>query len=855
MAMQTDNPTAITDDYKLKIATANTRMAKKWKNGEITWGELNKALSKTKVTTETLDEYLHMKKGDQDSIKDVGGFVMGHLAEGLRRAGHVLTRSAVVLDMDFGYPGVLDDLDLLHGFSYVAYGTHKCSAEKPRLRIVIPTSREMTEEEYPAVARMVAKEIGIDLFDDSTYEPHRLMYWPSTPKDQTYMYRRTDRELLDPDVVLAKYDDWHDISTWPVSSRQSVVMKKEVTKQKDPLEKSGPVGAFCRAYPIQDAIEKFLPDVYAPSAVAGRYDYIPGESSAGVQIFDDKFAYSHHATDPACGKLMNAFDLVRTHKFPDEDEKKSFDEMAAFAVEDPKIKAELINERNHSAAADFAEFSHTDESTSADESTSTGEDTDGDEGADGDENTRASSGGDATSGGGPTSGTPAPDAWKAKLQLNRRGQLINNVYNEILILKMDKNIQSFGYNEMANMVQITGPVPWKRPSGTKYWTDKDTAQIKAYVDICYTAFSERNFDIAFTKVSTDRKFNPARDYLDNLPAWDGTERIPTLLIDTFQADDTEYVRAVTKKTLTALVTRIYEPGTKFDTMLVLSGDQGIGKSSFFKDLIGPEYFSDTLSLTDMNDKTGAEKLQGYLIIEVAELAGMKKADIEKVKSFLSTSDDKYRPSYGHVVESHPRQCIIVGTVNGKEQGFLRDITGNRRFWVVNLHQSEQRVNFHFSDADRQQIWAEAKHYYEAGEELYLPDYLIPEAEAAQKDAMEMDDRKGLVENYLDLKLPANWDSMDLFARRQYVQDPDSPTAPKGVVQRTEVSNAEIWCECFGQDLAKIQQRDSYQIAAIMKSIDGWDRPEGRRRIKGYGRQRVYVRTASNTSDRGVDSAS
>ena len=830
MAMQTDN--TITDDFKLKIATANTRMAKKWKNGEITWGELNKALSKTKVTTETLDEYLHMKKGDQDSIKDVGGFVMGHLAEGLRRAGHVLARSAVVLDMDFGYPGVLDDLDLLHGFSYVAYGTHKCSAEKPRLRIIIPTSREMTEEEYPAVARMVAKEIGIDLFDDSTYEPHRLMYWPSTPKDQPYMYRRTDRELLDPDAVLAKYDNWHDISTWPVSSRQSVVMKKEVTKQKDPLEKGGPVGAFCRAYPIQDAIETFLSDVYAPSAVAGRYDFIAGESSAGVQIFDDKFAYSHHATDPACGKLMNAFDLVRTHKFPDEDEKKSFDEMAAFAVEDPKVKAELINERNNSAAADFAEFSHTDESTSTAESTST------DESA-ADENTAggASSGGGGSSdsGSGSTSSAPsapAPDAWKAKL-----------------------NIQSFGYNEMANMVQITGPVPWKRPSGTKYWTDKDTAQLKAYVDICYTAFSERNFDIAFTKVSTDRKFNPARDYLDNLPAWDGVERIPTLLIDTFQADDTEYVRAVTKKTLTALVARIYEPGTKFDTMLVLSGDQGIGKSSFFKDLIGPEYFSDTLSLTDMNDKTGAEKLQGYLIIEVAELAGMKKADIEKVKSFLSTSDDKYRPSYGHVVESHPRQCIIVGTVNGKEQGFLRDITGNRRFWVVKLHQSEQRVNFHFSDADRQQIWAEAKHYYEAGEELYLPDYLIPEAEAAQKDAMEMDDRKGLVENYLDLKLPANWDSMDLFARRQYVQDPDSPTAPKGVVQRNEVSNAEIWCECFGQDLAKIQQRDSYQIAAIMRSIDGWDRPEGRRRIKGYGRQRVYVRTTADTSDKGVDSAS
>lgn len=355
---------SITDDFKLKIATANTRLAKTWKNREITWGDLNKALSSTKVTTETLDEYLHMKKGDQDAIKDVGGYVMGHLSEGLRRAGHVLARSAVVLDMDYGYPGVLDYLDMFHGFAYVAYGTHKCSPDKPRLRIIIPTSREMTEEEYPAVARMVAKEIGMDYFDDSTYEPHRLMYWPSTPKDITYMYHRTDRQLLDPDEYLAKYDNWRDISTWPVSSRQSVVLKKAEAKQKNPLEKSGVVGAFCRAYSIQDAIETFLSDVYAPSAVAGRYDFIAGESSAGVQIFDDMFAYSHHATDPACGKLLNAFDLVRTHKFPstecEDDDKKSFQAMAEFAVQDPKVKVELQNDSTKSAASDFAGFTSID---------------------------------------------------------------------------------------------------------------------------------------------------------------------------------------------------------------------------------------------------------------------------------------------------------------------------------------------------------------------------------------------------------------------------------------------------------------------------------------------------------------
>ncbi len=143
------------------------------------------------------------------------------------------------------------------------------------------------------------------------------------------------------------------------------------------------------------------------------------------------------------------------------------------------------------------------------------------------------------------------------------------------------------------------------------------------------------------------------------------------------------MRTVTRKTFAAAVARIYVPGTKFDCVPVLDGDQGIGKSTIVKDLVTPDYYSETLSLTDMDDKSGAEKLQGFWVVEIGELDGMKKADIEKVKSFLSTSDDKYRPSYGKVVESHPRQCIIIATVNG-ERGYLRDITGNRRFWIIKV---------------------------------------------------------------------------------------------------------------------------------------------------------------------------
>ena len=183
----------------------------------------------------------------------------------------------------------------------------------------------------------------------------------------------------------------------------------------------------------------------------------------------------------------------------------------------------------------------------------------------------------------------------------------------------------------------------------------------------------------------------------------------------------------------------------------------------------------------MDSKAAAEKIQGFWICEIAELAGMKKADIEKVKSFLSSSDDKFRPSYGKTVESHPRQGIMVATVNG-DRGYLRDITGNRRFWIVKLRQTKQQKSFHFTEEERDQIWAEAKHYWQQGEKLYLEDYLVGEAMEVQKDAMEEDERRGMVEVYLETLLPANWNEMDLYARRTFLHDGDDPTIGAGTVR-------------------------------------------------------------------------
>ena len=772
----------------MKIAYGNSRMEKRWKNNEISWDDFCRRVSTTQTTTETVEEYRKMTKPQQDAVKDVGGFVGGHLRGGRRKTGTVLCRSMLTLDMDHGTPDILDELSLLNSHELCVYSTHKHTPEAPRLRLIFPLKRDVSEEEYPALARKVAQEIGMDLFDDTTYQPHRLMYWPSTSRNGEYVYRVMDGDILDPDAYLGMYDDWRDVSTWPVSSRESEAVKKAAKQQADPLAKTGAVGAFCRTYPIREAIEKFLPDVYAPSAMEGRYDYIPADSSAGVIIIDEKFAYSFHATDPACGQLLNAFDAVRVHKFPDDDPKKSYNAMAEFAVADERVKLRIFEEKRQAAAEDFDEAD--------------------------------------------------PDAWKKQLQYEKKSmELKNNLHNLMLILENDENLKGIVFNQLADGMEIRGKVPWPHPA--KFWRDADDAQLICYVDAAYGTFSARNYDIAVTKAVDDRSYHPIREYFETLPDWDGVERADTLLVDYLGAEDTPYVRAVTRKELCAAYCRVYHPGIKFDSMIVLNGDQGIGKSTLIAKL-GGEWYSDSLNLSDMNDKTAAEKLQGYWIMEIGELAGMRKADLDKVKAFISRQDDKYRASFGRRVTPHPRQCVFFGTTNS-QNGYLRDITGNRRYWNVKVPGNGKYKPWDMDEDTVKQVWAEVMVYAKAGEKLYLPPELEAYAKEEQRAAMERDDREGLVQEYLDMLLPDTWDSMDVYKRRDYVRDADDPMRPDGIVRRMEVSNMEIWCECFGKAKEDMKPSDSYAISAIMERIAGWSKTGKAKILPIYGRQRIYKR--------------
>ena len=777
----------------MKIAVGNSRMDKKWKNRDISWEDLCARVGSTIRTTETVEEYRKLKKGAQDNIKDVGGFVGGQLREGRRKNGMVLCRSMLTLDMDYGEPGIWDEIDLLHDFRCCVYSTHKHTPEHPRLRMIIPLARDITEEEYPAVARMVAKEIGIDLFDDTTYEACRLMYWPSTSANGEFFYKTKEGPLLDPDAYLAKYADWHDASTWPVSSRQSEAVRRSITQQADPLEKPGIVGAFCRAYTIEEAIETFLSDVYEPSSMNGRYDYIPADSAAGVVVYDGKFAYSHHATDPVCGKLLNAFDLVRLHKFRELDENvgldtppgklPSFKAMSDLALADDKVKTVFAEERIAQASAEFSD-----------------------------------------------------EDWQNGLELDKSGHVKNTLHNLTIILENDPNLKGVVFNQLLDGMEIKGEVPWKHPS--KFWRDADDAQLISYVDTHYGTFSARNYDIAVTKVADDRAYHPIREFIESLPEWDKVPRVDTLLMDYLGAGDTAYVRAVTRKTLCAAISRVLRPGCKFDSMLVLNGPQGVGKSTLIAKLAG-EWFSDSLNLGDTKDKTAAEKLQGYWILEIGELAGLKKAEVETLRSFLSRQNDIYRAAFGKRATPHLRQCVFFGTTNA-ESGYLRDTTGNRRFWPVKTPGSGKKQSWNLTHEEILQIWAEALVYVRQGEKLYLSPEMDALAKDEQREAMESDEREGLVREYLDTLLPEHWAEMDLFERRNFLTGSDfGGLQEKGTVKRTNVSNMEIWCECFGKERANLRRTDSNELTGILARL-GWKREESKVRIPLYGPQYVFV---------------
>lgn len=795
------------NDRKIHISTAGSRKAVSWPTSVILWSELVKKLETPTRGAETLEEYLKLSKAKQDDLKDVGGFVAGELESGRRKAGSVLGRDVLSLDMDNiptgGTQTVIEKIDELQ-CGYCAYSTRKHHQDKPRLRILIPLAQTITADEYEPVARKTAERIGMAMCDPSTFEVSRLMYWPSCCLDSDYIYKYSDMPMLDADSVLAQYEDWRNVSSWPQVPGAPQQTANSISRQADPTEKPGVVGAFCKVYNIYEVLDKYLDGVYESCGEGDRFTYKKGSTTGGAIIYDGgNFLFSHHATDPCGGRLVNAFDLVRLHQFgeldndakPDTPVNKlpSYINMCELAVADERVIAVLNAERYEKAVEVFEKVS---------------DETDTD--------------------------------WLKNLEVNGQGIPTKTLKNYKMILINDPQLKNkIRLNLFTGRIDVRGVLPWLRQGGRDTWGDADTTQLRVYLEPLVGKTTKNDVADAVDAVADELAYHPVRDYLMELK-WDGLARLDKLFIDYLGAAEDDYIRAVTRKSLVAAVARIMIPGIKYDIMPVLIGAQGRHKSSILAKL-GGEWFSD--SLRSFDGKDAMETIQGTWINEISEMQAMERSEVNAVKAFLSKTSDYYRAAYGRYTLERERQCVFFGTTNSKE--CLRDTTGGRRFWPIDIDaQKRSKDVFKDLDAERDQIWAEAVHRFRLGETLYLDSELETKAREHQEEHRERHPWEDMIVEFVERKIPADWVERNLDSRIMYWSGHDHRAGVK-LVERDMICVFDIWCELLGRSKSDINQRISREINSILERLEGWERAGRQPTGEAYGRQRVFIKTDSN----------
>ncbi len=796
-------------DRQLNISVGTSRKDTSWKPQTITIGDLWDRLKSPARGVETLTQYLALKKAQQDDLKDVGGFVAGTLNGGHRKAGAVTGRDMVTLDFDtippYGTDGILQAVEDM-GCGFCVYSTRKHMPTAPRLRILIPLDRTVTADEYEPIARHIAAQIGIHMADPTTFQPSRLMYWPSCSADGEYIFKYKDAPLIMADQILATYTDWHDFTSWP-QVPGAVSYQKLAMKQGDPDTKPGVVGAFNRAYgDVFNVMDKLLPGIYEPvDNDPNRFTYLGGSTTGGAVIYDNgKFLFSHHATDPCSGRLVNAFDLVRLHKFGDKDDAAldgtpnnrlpSYKAMCEFAVADPLVSALMAQERHNQAVQDF-------------------------------EGVEATNDADAVN-------------WMQKLQCNpQTGAIKSTIDNVIIILDNDPMLKGkFALNQFAGRGEILGTLPWSKDGTRRLWSDTDSNGLYWYLEKAYNITGRGNIDAALDIHAATHAFNEVQDYINRL-SWDGVPRLDTLFIDYLGAEDDPvgYCRAVCRKAFTAAIARAMSPGSKYDCMLILCGSQGLGKSTLL-DKMSKGWFND--SIRTFEGKEASELLQGVWLVEVAELDAFRRTDVARIKQFLSLRADRYRAAYGRNVKELPRCCVFFGTCN--QMDFLQDTTGNRRFWPVDVGEQphEKKVWGDLTDEVIDQIWAEAKLRWQMGEQLYLTGEVEKEAQRRQESHREASPKEGLIEEFVSRKVPDDWSKWPLDRRRDFWAN--NATGDYNLVDRDRICALEVWCELFFSNQRDIKPQDVREINATLANMQGWKRSRNPLRCGPYNLQRGFI---------------
>lgn len=775
----------------ISISTCDKRTRATVTQYDISWDEFVIKLKKPAIDNMTLSDYLDLPKGIQVERKDVGGYIGGTFRGNKRKRENLEGRDILTFDLD-NLDSAQDLVNVLNKLQDAdvkccVHSTRKHTHDSPRIRVVMLLDRTVTGEEYEVIARIIADDIGMEFFDITTFQPARLMFRPSVCSDSEYLFWELGSKPLDTTKTLKSVPNWKDYAKLPLHPSEAGKTLKLANRQQDPTAKDGLIGAFCRAYTIHDAIDELIPEVYAATGDPNRYTFAEGSTVGGAVVYDDgKFIFSNHATDPAGGMLLNAFDLVRIHRFGELDKRASagtevnrlpsYAKMCEFAAADENVKKELLKERFRG------------EGESA-------------------EGLRA-------------------------LSLKKDGMPKATINNVFLILQHDKGLNNpIVYDEFADKTLVVKEMPWSGEADRE-WTDADQTELYHYIETKYCIANRRAVDDAVVVAARRNSHNPVTSYLNTL-SWDGCKRVATLFIDYLGAEDSNYTRSIATKLLTAAVQRAYEGGNKFDYMPILVGEQGIGKSTLL-DILGGEWYTD--ALTTFDGKKGAELIAGKWVVEVGELAAMGRHEIEEIKQFITRRQDRYRAAYGRRAEDKKRRCILVGTSN--ETNFLRDTTGNRRFLPIQcMLNKPKRSVWEDLVKGRDQIWAEATALYKAGTPTHLSKEEEKAAESIRSNYLAVAPYAGIIEEYISQTkyIPTDWYDMDVHKRKLWLSGMRDDN--EKLVKREYISAIEIWVECLNGDAKKYSKKDANAITLTLKQLCG---KQTRARVKPYGQQRVWL---------------
>lgn len=765
------------------IYTAPKRDSFHWSGGNITWEEI-RAWMDTPALTKACGNYVLGVLGETTDVHKTGDEPC-HGTHRTKRS--IQSRGVITLDVDYPAVGFIADA-LMLPYRALIHTTYSSTPKEPRYRILIPLDRPIAPDEYYVAAAAIMQSLGEDQFDKGSVQPERYMFKPSESKRGYFSWHEVEGPVALADELLADFDP--DLSTSP--------LPKPHKNKRDPFALEGTVGAFNRAYEDFGTLIREY-DLPYRAVTEDRWQLVGASAAAGMGMVAPGLVFSHHANDPAYGQTCSAFDLARLHMYGHLDEKSdsktpvnrlpSTRAMQEHATTDMRVITELLGD-------DFVQ-----------EMGDTADAVDGD-----------------------------PDVnWRMGLRLDpKTGAPLDEIGNWDLLVRHDLGFRCVRYNELSLSLELSQDAPWRAVGDRPTFDAGDRAALALHIERQYHFRPGRSYldDVLFS-VALQRRYNPVKDYLSGLK-WDGTSRVEECLPG---VKPTPFTRLAARKSMTAAVARMFEPGCKWDHVLVLYGPEGLGKSHWMERLA----LGHSVTLGRVTDKDTLIAMQRAWIMASDEGASMKKGDFNSTKEFITRRTDVFRAPYERETSVHPRHCVIWATTNDPE--FLRAQEGNRRFHIVHC---EEKVDFDALTPDYiAQVWAEAVHLYREGELLFLTEEEDELAAESRVEFTEENPRAGLVRRYLDTLVPENYWSMSPESRQLWLLndgDGDGMQAP-GVRSINQVCSVQLWTEALG--LPKSGGHDYYEglkeLREIMMSMPGWEMATREQRVNGYGPQKVFNR--------------